>query len=477
MGGGGNGLKRCQSAIGILPKQQDFGELEETNLYLSSSPDAVADQRLYLPRSDTAPCSLDVYLQSIPAVADRNKQLFSHPQQDTAVLKNAASAQKCLNVLQGEVAHCSEDQTDMLVSAEATTCHVVALRSTHVNNTAALASMAHVDQADVYEHCLEKMVQEHLQHHLDKAMADESDDMFGFYDDLEDDKDDECYEKMVQENLQHHLDKAMADESDDMFGFYDDLEDDEDDECYCDYDEQQAPDEPQRCQRHNSFLPLPEFLGRPLREARSMPSMPVEMELHIAGGYLDDEGTSQGLSTSLVHSFSKLADKYQGQLRISLSTAAISSMNTTSSGPRSRGLALNTHTGEVTSVATALPSALDGPAMELRNARLWGEQSSKPELAVIHTPELDGITIDPFQYQPQPQLDALLKVPDPVLLQVTSTSPQYESERFCTDLRRTLSFVNTVPAHQVFGGQQKPLVYSRSSNAMNEWEPVRVAAG
>jgi len=438
MGGGGNGLKRCQSAIGILPKQQDFGELEETNLYLSSSPDAVADQRLYLPRSDTAPCSLDVYLQSIPAVADRNKQLFSHPQQDTAVLKNAASAQKCLNVLQGEVAHCSEDQTDMLVSAEATTCHVVALRSTHVNNTAALASMAHVDQADVYEHCLEKMVQEHLQ---------------------------------------HHLDKAMADESDDMFGFYDDLEDDEDDECYCDYDEQQAPDEPQRCQRHNSFLPLPEFLGRPLREARSMPSMPVEMELHIAGGYLDDEGTSQGLSTSLVHSFSKLADKYQGQLRISLSTAAISSMNTTSSGPRSRGLALNTHTGEVTSVATALPSALDGPAMELRNARLWGEQSSKPELAVIHTPELDGITIDPFQYQPQPQLDALLKVPDPVLLQVTSTSPQYESERFCTDLRRTLSFVNTVPAHQVFGGQQKPLVYSRSSNAMNEWEPVRVAAG
>jgi len=56
---------------------------------------------------------------------------------------------------------------------------------------------------------------------------------------------------------------------------------------------------------------------------------PVEMELHIAGGYLDEEGTSQNLSTSIVHSFSKLADKYQGQIKISLSTAAISSMTTT----------------------------------------------------------------------------------------------------------------------------------------------------
>lgn len=428
-------MKRCQSAISLVPKQeqeQDFGELEESNLYVASSPTAVGDQKLYLPRSGTAPCSLDVYLQSIPAVADRSKQLFEHPQQDTAVLKKAASSQKCLNVLQGEVAHASEDQTDLLVSAEATTCHVVALRSTHANSTAALASMAHVDQADVYEDCLERMVQEHLQHHLDKALADESDDAFGFYD----------------------------------------LEDDEDDECYCDAHDQQE-EAPQHCQRHNSFLPLPDFQRRPPRKSRSLPSMPVEMELHIAGGYLDEEGTSQGLSTSLVHSFSKLADKYQGQLRISLSTAAISSMNTTAEGPRSRGLALNTHTGEVTPVTTALPSALDGPALELRNARHFSEeQQSQPQLAVIHTPQSEGITIDPFPYQPQPQLNALLKVSDPVLLQVTSTSPQYESDRFCSDLRRTLSFVNTVPAQQVFQ-DQKPLVYSRSSNALNEWEPVK----
>lgn len=444
-------MQRCKSSIDInLSKEKGtaadykYGDLQPTSLYLSDG-----EQRLYLPRRDTAPCSLDVYLESVPEVADRTQRLFS--EKNPQPLKEAALSQKCLTVLQGEVAHASEAQTDLLISAEATTCHIVALRSTHNNNNQgeqgqALASMAHVDQPDVYEECLEKMVQQHLQHHLDKVKDSESDD-YGFFmdDDDENDSDDDFLSCEIM---------TMEDEETDS-----------------------------RC---SSFLPNP-VAGAQHRRSQSLPSLlptmePVEMELHIAGGYLDKEGTSQGLSTSLVHSFSRIADKYQGKLKISLSTAAISSMNNSNDndGPRSRGLALNTHTGEVTPVTTALPSELDGPAMEVRSARLWSSSHRvQPELAVIHTTAQDGITIHPFHYQARPQLDVLLKVPDPVLLKVTSTSPDYESDRFCNDLRRTLSFVNTVPVNQVFGGtvtgskqqqQQQPLRYSRSSGALNAWE-------
>ena len=67
-------------------------------------------------------------------------------------------------------------------------------------------------------------------------------------------------------------------------------------------------------------------------------------------------------------------------------------------------------------------------------------------------------------------MNVLLQVPDDVLLSVASTSPEHESHDFCTNFRRTLSFVNTVPAEIVFGGGNKPLVYVRSAGDLNEWE-------
>jgi hypothetical protein len=39
---------------------------------------------------------------------------------------------------------------------------------------------------------------------------------------------------------------------------------------------------------------------------------PIEMELHIIGGFLDKDGTSQQLSTLLVERINHLAEKVQG---------------------------------------------------------------------------------------------------------------------------------------------------------------------
>ena len=522
-----------------------YGDLQPTSLYLSSSPTDLLEQtaqettqlvsqslpqRLYLPRHGSAPCSLDVYLKSIPSVASRVELLFQNEdttaeppealpeppkslypktttrrrRRSSSILDDALS-QKCLNVLQGEVAHATPQQADVLVSAEATTCHVLALRSTTAtgsNGNASslpLASMAHIDQtADHYAACLEKMVLEHLQHH------------------------------------HHHHRQASSVEEEDDFGFYG--FDEEEEQCCVEEEEEHVHDdhhhhheEYKDAVEHESFLPqaCPHLLqpghkshshSSPcLMEKQQAPKQQpmIDLELHIVGGYLDSEGTSQALSTSLLHTFSRLADKYKHQIRMSLSTAAISSLNTATtttiratnscceasscvptnnnkSQPKSRGLAMNIHTGQVFPVTTSLPAALEGPALEVRSARLWSNQrmqsssnttsdqeatnhnnSPGPTLAVIHTAQSrDGcITIEPFEYQPQPQLDVLLQVSDDVLLQVTSTSPQCESDRFCSDLRRTLSFVNTTTSADIFS-QSRPLTYSRSSQKLNEWVPT-----
>jgi hypothetical protein len=212
----------------------------------------------------------------------------------------------------------------------------------------------------------------------------------------------------------------------------------------------------------------------------------IQMDLHMVGGFLDQEGTSQQLSQDLLHEWAQLADKYSDRLEIHLKTAAISSLNTTNTTtcsstarPKSRGLGIDTRTGQVFGIAASLPQHLEGPAMEVRNARLWARANSgsssatKASLSVIHDRSCPPgqVRIEPFDYQPNPQLDPLLNVPDQVLKQFASTSPDVESDRFCSDLRRTLSFINSVPSSQVFGAcKSLPLIYSRSTNNLHEWE-------
>jgi hypothetical protein len=201
----------------------------------------------------------------------------------------------------------------------------------------------------------------------------------------------------------------------------------------------------------------------------------------------------------LLQSFADLSRKYSAKVQMKLTTAAISSLNTTSTGaPKSRGLGIDTRTGHVFSVQQAIPHHLEGPALEVRNARMFSRQaatrsttsSGMAELAIIHDhrSKQGEIRIEPFQYQYQldAQLIPLLHIPDQLLLSLTSTSPDHESERFCSDFRRTLSFLNEVPSHHVFGHcGSRPLVYTRkqrsasmgnapttthSTNQTNQWE-------
>jgi hypothetical protein len=435
-------------------------DLEVSHLFLNNK------ERLVLPRKGSM-AKLDEYLSSIPHIVSRAGELM---ETDCSSLhdRQLDSSRRCLNVLQGEVAHVSAHQADVVVSAEATTCHVVALRSTK-SASVPLVSLAHVDQ--VYDACLENMVKTHIDHH-------------------------------------HHHHHASSNnnnnnkEEDEMVGFFMEEDDDDDEE----EDANNSDQEVTTTTTTTSQTKTPSFLpGLSCdRRAASMPDLLhvipteepiIEMELHMVGGYLDKEGTSQQLSTALINRFNDLAHKYQSKLRISLSTAAISCLNNNetdeSNKPRSRGLGIDTRTGQVFPVKKALPPHLEGPALELRSARafaaaqddgdgdddeLSNNNNNNSCLSVIHDKMCaDGeIRIQPFQYQQQEELNVLLTVSDDVLLMVTSTSPDQESDSFCTNFRRTLSFVNTVPPEAVFDFENnQPLVYTRSSDNLNDWEAAK----
>jgi hypothetical protein len=415
-------------------------DLEPSSLYFkndcSSAGSRSEPELLYLPRKGSiGSSSIDEYLSSIPRVVSRASELQLAKEEPAFLHKSMASgAARVLNVLQGEVAHASTLQADYLVSAETTTCHVVVLRSTK-SASVPLVSLAHVDKA--YDSCLEAMVKEHLNHHEQAAAIEAGEEEFGFF--MEEDE-----EQLVPLN-----------DSEQQVPLNDVLIE---------------PQKQQASSSSNSFLPSPNFEPEGSASMPDFRAEPIEMELHMMGGFLDKDGTSQQLSTVLVERFNYLADKYKGRLRIALSTAAISCMNNTEdSRPVNRGLGIEIATGEIFPVKSSLPAHLEGPAVDIRSARAFSEEAAQT-LAIIHdTRSKEGqVRVQPFQYKAVEKLNVLLTVPDDVLLSVTSTSPDEESDQFCTNFRRTLSFVNTVPSETAFANG-KPLVYSRSGSNMNEW--------
>ena len=92
------------------------------------------------------------------------KELKSQP---TRVLSSTTTlGQRVINICQGEIGHVMAKQADIVVSDRATTCHVVAVRSTAFprNASNALVSLCHVDKAG-YGGCLRDMIVRHRNDH------------------------------------------------------------------------------------------------------------------------------------------------------------------------------------------------------------------------------------------------------------------------------------------------------------------------
>jgi hypothetical protein len=316
---------------------------------LSSVGTSPQRRRLQLPAAVGEEIPLDKYLQTIPTVIERAEELQAQP---VRILSDTTTkGSKVLNICQGEIGHVTARQVDVIVSDRATTCHIVAVRSTSGDDAGSsepLVSLCHIDKAD-YEGCVRNMVETHKVHHGGLSLD------------------------------------------------------------------------------------------------------PIEMDIHLVGGYDDSEGASLAITEQLLHLFGQISTEEKDDITMTLATCAVSRLNDTGFGaPIGRGLAMDVATGTV--YLASVDDTVAGPAPTLRAARLYSN-AARIKLSVVHTQfSREGtITVEPFEFSAFKSLDAILSLPDDIMLQYTSTSPDVEEADFCHRVRMTLRYIRNHEAEDIFG--------------------------
>jgi len=360
-------------------------------------------------------------------------------------LITSSNSGRIINVLQGEIAHCTPSQADILVSDDATTCHIVALRSCYVDmegenkmsqtaNSKVLATMTHIDGPG-YGASIRDAVNEHIKYH---SMHSEQ----TISNSVEDCKESCSYVEnacngMIKMSI--HIMGGFNDHGDSSIEITDDV--------------------------LKTFAAL--------------------------SSECDDLATSGGLP----------------RMSMTLKTCAVSSSNDDGTGcPIGRGLAMEVATGNVflaeveedrvrgapmmvassigtggvsvdgnvqfldARVRTSCVSA-QGPTFTLRSTRLWASAfCSRPRklaLNVIYKPDRDYLCITPFFFSPHPSASWLLSFDDDELLQKTSTSPAVEKPNFASNVRESLNYLNGTKSTMVFTRANMPVKFERAG--LNGW--------
>eukprot|EP00577_Skeletonema_sp_RCC1716_P014811 CAMPEP_0113393668 /NCGR_PEP_ID=MMETSP0013_2-20120614/12039_1 /TAXON_ID=2843 ORGANISM="Skeletonema costatum, Strain 1716" /NCGR_SAMPLE_ID=MMETSP0013_2 /ASSEMBLY_ACC=CAM_ASM_000158 /LENGTH=464 /DNA_ID=CAMNT_0000277339 /DNA_START=131 /DNA_END=1525 /DNA_ORIENTATION=- /assembly_acc=CAM_ASM_000158 len=391
---------------------------------------------------------LDLYLSSVPQLAASTRQLLQSSSSSTNSTANnhhhnnsnnhtvitSSNSGRVINVLQGEMAHCTPSQADVLVSDDATTCHILGLWShlgldyssstarrdqmqqQHNGGDGKLATVAHIDSPD-YEDCIRDAVDLHYRYHSSQLSSSSS----------------------SSSKQQQHQTRLNGDDS-------------------------------------TIILPV------------------IKLSIHLMGGYNDNDGTSHEITQGVLRALSNISDGYinrqqhhhhQPRLQMILQTCAVSSSNDNGSGcPIGRGLALDVSSGKVyltevgedvesssssssllldnsTTVVTTSTSA-KGPDCLLRQARLWAsfifnngdndsnDDDNKRRLQIIHHPNDEYLYISPFYFASHPFPHRMLALNDALLLQYTSSSPEVEKDNFVRCVRETFRYMNGTSCFHVF---------------------------
>jgi len=137
-------------------------------------------KHLHLPISKNS-IPIDEYLQHYNCIVDNAKLLISKEEKLIVVgssntdygddleyynRNNIIIREKVLNICQREVGHTIPSQNDIIVSDNATTCHILALHSTRLNsNKPPLSSLAHIDKPSCDAASIRNMIQTHVNYH------------------------------------------------------------------------------------------------------------------------------------------------------------------------------------------------------------------------------------------------------------------------------------------------------------------------
>ncbi len=136
------------------------------------------------------------------------------------------------------------------------------------------------------------------------------------------------------------------------------------------------------------------------------------------------------------------------------------------SSPMVRGLAMNINTGSI-QLLQKVDKVLRGPELTLRRCRIYQHHSNT--LLEIHSYNKTTISnnnlnnnnnneriyIKPFHFESFENIDKLYQLPNDILLKVGSTSPDVEDDDFCDVIRETFHYLMNVDVDSVFEWRKK----------------------
>nr|XP_033770206.1 protein N-terminal asparagine amidohydrolase isoform X2 [Geotrypetes seraphini] len=159
------------------------------------------------------------------------------------------------------------------------------------------------------------------------------------------------------------------------------------------------------------------------------------LELHLIGGFSDEKGLSQDLTSHLLRAFDKQQDE------VHLVTFCVTELNDVVKNgihvPIIYGIAVNVKTAEIFS-ATFQDH---GPDEDIRSARTL----TGGAMLSIYDTKTERLCIGPYYWMPFPFLDYWLEQDDEQILKKLSTSPLAEPPHFVKHIRSTLLFLKEHP--------------------------------
>jgi protein N-terminal asparagine amidohydrolase len=343
--------------------------------------------------------------------------------------------------LQGEIAHSTPAQADILVSDDATTCHIVALWSRYVAegdttgeaiSSRVLATMAHIDGVG-YEASLRDAVNEHIKYHSSHPPN-------------------QTVESNIIEECKESCTSGVIEMSIHIMGGFND-------------------EEGSSIEITDNLLRTFAALSNQCLDYSVSKGLPrVRMTLETcAVASANDDGTGcplgRGLAIEVATGnifLAEVEDVVDESLPTPSAVAAVASRIKFPGVGKSKS---NANAG--------CGASAEGPEVTLRSMRLWASSfhsqgREKKHLNVIFRPDSDCLCIEPFFFSPHSTAKRLLDCSDDQLLQITSTSPEVEKDNFVRKVREALTYMNSTKSSSVFGvDQPMPIAYRRVG--LNGW--------
>ena len=333
-------------------------------------------------------------------------------------LITSTNSGRVINVMQGEIAHCTPSQAETLVSDEATTCHIVALWSRTLGlegrGVNVLGTMTHIDGPG-YEASIRDAVDEHVKYHSSHS---EQDHTIGS---------EECKENSLYEE---NAGRGIIEMSLHIMGGFND-------------------NEGSSIEITDDVLHTFSALSNEYSiNSVTRGLLPIRMTLETCAVVsANDDGTSRPLGRGLS------MDVATGHISLA-KVEDVSIRHRSLATERSAVVASNNGVEHIAANIKSI-SAM-GPEVTLRSVRLWAsafhsrDQKEESKLSVIHRPNRSRLCIEPFFFGPHVSVESLLECSDLELLSLTSTSPEVENPNFVVKVRESLTYMNKMNNWKVF---------------------------